>query len=135
MGYIVREMYVYFLMRRRPPRSTRTDTLFPDTTLFRSALGKERGDLTQLRPDLVVIGIDLSGGKVRIKVTPVEVKCRPTSRYGAGEAVEALAKAKALSSLLSAMQPNEGPPVLWALSFRSDKRRGGKECDSTCKSR
>src|SRR3546814_15583606 len=25
-------------MRRRPPRSTRTDTLFPDTTLFRSAL-------------------------------------------------------------------------------------------------
>src|SRR3546814_183014 len=27
-----------FLMIRRPPRSTRTDTLFPDTTLFRSAL-------------------------------------------------------------------------------------------------
>src|SRR3546814_9705064 len=24
-------------MRRRPPRSTRTDTRFPDTTLFRSA--------------------------------------------------------------------------------------------------
>src|SRR3546814_17258162 len=24
-----------FLMTRRPPRSTRTDTLFPDTTLFR----------------------------------------------------------------------------------------------------
>src|SRR3546814_15114207 len=31
--------YVYvFLMIRRPPRSTRTDTLFPDTTLFRSPL-------------------------------------------------------------------------------------------------
>src|SRR3546814_11422605 len=26
-----------FLMRLRPPRSTRTDTLFPYTTLFRSA--------------------------------------------------------------------------------------------------
>src|SRR3546814_12325817 len=26
-----------FLMIRRPPRSTRTDTLFPYTTLFRSA--------------------------------------------------------------------------------------------------
>src|SRR3546814_14971537 len=26
-------------MNRRPPRSTRTDTLFPYTTLFRSALG------------------------------------------------------------------------------------------------
>src|SRR3546814_12943950 len=30
-------MYVFFLMIRRPPRSTRTDTLFPYTTLFRSA--------------------------------------------------------------------------------------------------
>src|SRR3546814_9611091 len=28
---------MFFLMIRRPPRSTRTDTLFPDTTLFRSA--------------------------------------------------------------------------------------------------
>src|SRR3546814_7698421 len=30
-------MFVFFLMIRRPPRSTRTDTLFPYTTLFRSA--------------------------------------------------------------------------------------------------
>src|SRR3546814_1233356 len=29
-------------MIRRQPRSTRTDTLFPDTTLFRSALFRER---------------------------------------------------------------------------------------------
>src|SRR3546814_9315451 len=29
----------FFLMIRRPPRSTRTDTLFPYTTLFRSSLG------------------------------------------------------------------------------------------------
>src|SRR3546814_1915803 len=28
---------MFFLMIRRPPRSTRTDTLFPYTTLFRSA--------------------------------------------------------------------------------------------------
>src|SRR3546814_10943140 len=27
-------------MTRRPPRSTRTDPLFPDTTLFRSAAGR-----------------------------------------------------------------------------------------------
>src|SRR3546814_6639855 len=27
---------IFFLMKRRPPRSTRTDTLFPYTTLFRS---------------------------------------------------------------------------------------------------
>src|SRR3546814_10092635 len=29
-------LFVFFLMIRRPPRSTRTDTLFPYTTLFRS---------------------------------------------------------------------------------------------------
>src|SRR3546814_19692772 len=29
-------MCCFFLMIRRPPRSTRTDTLFPYTTLFRS---------------------------------------------------------------------------------------------------
>src|SRR3546814_15279801 len=29
-------LLIFFLMIRRPPRSTRTDTLFPYTTLFRS---------------------------------------------------------------------------------------------------
>src|SRR3546814_20928847 len=29
-------LILFFLMIRRPPRSTRTDTLFPYTTLFRS---------------------------------------------------------------------------------------------------
>src|SRR3546814_2093034 len=32
----------FFLMIRRPPRSTRTDTLFPYTTLFRSAPAARR---------------------------------------------------------------------------------------------
>src|SRR3546814_11880290 len=32
-------LYFFFLMIRRPPRSTRTDTLFPYTTLFRSDRG------------------------------------------------------------------------------------------------
>src|SRR3546814_6249091 len=37
--------YIFYLMIRRPPRSTRTDTLFPYTTLFRSierAIGIEQ---------------------------------------------------------------------------------------------
>src|SRR3546814_13487378 len=35
--YIYSPIYLFFfLMIRRPPRSTRTDTLFPYTTLFRS---------------------------------------------------------------------------------------------------
>src|SRR3546814_19007287 len=33
---------VFFLMTRRPPRSTRTDTLFPYTTLFRSKAIRKR---------------------------------------------------------------------------------------------
>src|SRR3546814_19625268 len=32
----MRLCFFFFLMLRRPPRSTRTDTLFPYTTLFRS---------------------------------------------------------------------------------------------------
>src|SRR3546814_14361811 len=40
----------FFVMIRRPPRSTRTDTLFPYTTLFRSD------------PEHVVIGIVPSAG-------------------------------------------------------------------------
>src|SRR3546814_10981382 len=33
----------FFFMLRRPPRSTRTDTLFPCTTLFRSVLSPAMG--------------------------------------------------------------------------------------------
>src|SRR3546814_15769922 len=33
----------FFLRIRRPPRSTRTDTLFPYTTLFRSIIEAELG--------------------------------------------------------------------------------------------
>src|SRR3546814_17778045 len=35
-------------MIRRPPRSTRTDTLFPYTTLFRSVLARNRTEHRQL---------------------------------------------------------------------------------------
>src|SRR3546814_11670000 len=34
-------LYIFCLRIRRPPRSTRTDTLFPYTTLFRSVRGAE----------------------------------------------------------------------------------------------
>src|SRR3546814_9316934 len=39
---------LFFLMIRRPPRSTRTDTLFPYTTLFRS-----RSDWPELQSILI----------------------------------------------------------------------------------
>src|SRR3546814_7402681 len=59
-------VFFFFLMIRRPPRSTRTDTLFPYTTLFRSDEAHERSlnidfllgylkQLLQRRRDLKVI--------------------------------------------------------------------------------
>src|SRR3546814_9628374 len=40
--FLVLSVMIFFLMMRRPPRSTRTDTLFPYTTLFRSAVAAEQ---------------------------------------------------------------------------------------------
>src|SRR3546814_17446329 len=43
LGSLCVFLLFFFLMIRRPPRSTRTDTLFPYTTLFRSCaqIGRE----------------------------------------------------------------------------------------------
>src|SRR3546814_12459344 len=50
-----------FLMIRRPPRSTRTDTLFPYTTLFRSV----RGELgTDVVGKVVAGTVGVAGGSV-----------------------------------------------------------------------
>src|SRR3546814_12388644 len=46
--FFVSVSFVFCLMIRRPPRSTRTDTLFPYTTLFRSpgsSRGRRRGEI------------------------------------------------------------------------------------------
>src|SRR3546814_15745898 len=48
-------------MIRRPPRSTRTDTLFPYTTLFRSASADDAEDVA-LFHDEQVLAIDLHFG-------------------------------------------------------------------------
>src|SRR3546814_18068906 len=46
-------------MIRRPPRSTRTDTLFPYTTLFRSP--SELGDLASKSPAMVLALFQTTG--------------------------------------------------------------------------
>src|SRR3546814_11914983 len=52
----------FFLMIRRPPRYTRTDTLFPYTTLFRSLRDPARGDRHRRRRRLGALGaLDLLG--------------------------------------------------------------------------
>src|SRR3546814_21104132 len=45
--YLMSLLFFFFLMIRRPPRSTRTDTLFPYTTLFRSCGVRQPARLLQ----------------------------------------------------------------------------------------
>src|SRR3546814_20901927 len=74
---------VFFLMTRRPPRSTRTDTLFPYTTLFRSGsagLGFRRGDHHRSRP---ATGGD-RGGQARARMGGVLAQA-PRLRQGRSE--------------------------------------------------
>src|SRR3546814_4223203 len=56
---------VFFLMRRRPPRSTRTDTLFPYTTLFRSYIFN-----SQTAPDQAVAKKSMWSGKAQLDYKP-----------------------------------------------------------------
>src|SRR3546814_20313473 len=64
MFFLLIFCFFFFLMIRRPPRSTRTDTLFPYTTLFRSKsdlrnekIGFKIREHTLLKvPYLLVIG-------------------------------------------------------------------------------
>src|SRR3546814_6091795 len=63
-------IFFFFLMIRRPPRSTRTDTLFPYTTLFRSQFGVLRGYLA-------------NAGKVRTQGAEFDFSVRPSERFRA----------------------------------------------------
>src|SRR3546814_3419098 len=75
---------VLFVMIRRPPRSTRTDTLFPYTTLFRSGLVRRgRGLRADSRGTGGSAAVD-SGGRRRGVVGPAQP--RPVVPATAGSA-------------------------------------------------
>src|SRR3546814_13058285 len=95
-------------MIRRPPRSTRTDTLFPDTTLFRSEQAMRRLIEAEQPAHGVQgeeFGISNPGAEWRWILDPID----------------------GTKSFIS------GSPLFGTL--RSEERRVGKECVSTCRSR
>src|SRR3546814_16521200 len=55
------DLHFFFLMIRRPPRSTRTDTLLPYTTLFRSRRAQRRR---------LVAGADMSAAATAPSLAP-----------------------------------------------------------------
>src|SRR3546814_3164482 len=70
----------FFLMIRRPPRSTRTDTLFPYTTLFRSSAAG-RTDVRLRLQRHAAPGRGGQGGLVR-GAEPVPAPRRPGAEPG-----------------------------------------------------
>src|SRR3546814_13285247 len=62
MGVVI----LVFFMIRRPPRSTRTDTLVPYTTRFRSRLAARGLTAAQVSNALRTFDLDAPGGRVTI---------------------------------------------------------------------
>src|SRR3546814_14201080 len=93
-------------MIRRPPRSTRTDTLFPYTTLFRSVA--------------VVVEIE--------PLPPLDGELQTLLFRIAQEGLNNVARHAAAGSVLLRL-------VERGRIVRSEERRVGKECVSTCRSR
>src|SRR3546814_7641183 len=66
---------VCFLMIRRPPRSTRTDTLFPYTTLFRSHFTYASGlSSFQIHRRAIVISITLERGREGLALSSLWIR-------------------------------------------------------------
>src|SRR3546814_13443098 len=108
-------------MIRRPPRSTRTDTLFPYTTLFRS----DQFD------DLVGIHRLLRGDRDRGGDATEFLQ-----RYVLGEQPAQHLRQRGERQRLRRQRGDQMlGAFLEAVEQRSEERRVGKECVSTCRSR
>src|SRR3546814_12006702 len=112
-------------MIRRPPRSTRTDTLFPYTTLFRSIAGIGASNRVQ--------GVAMAGG------IQDQQAIDPPARTGQhGRLLGNIAVALADTHVIDQYGLFRGDALHDAAQFlgiRSEERRVGKECVSTCRSR
>src|SRR3546814_19794098 len=103
-------------MMRRPPRSTRTDTLFPYTTLFRSAEQLPRCH-RRLAGPLDECGADRAFAAGDEQAVVDQFAGRAAGMFDVGGV-----HAEAFAAIFE-----EGSRY-----GRSDERRVGKECVSTC---
>src|SRR3546814_15297363 len=111
-------------MIRRPPRSTRTDTLFPDTTLFRSFSRELSPWLLPLRRQG-----EAGRGYPRLAAMPAGTPPQPSPAF-AGEGAKSSRLKPLLQARLAATLGKHAEP-----QTRSEERRVGKECVSTGSSR
>src|SRR3546814_15375998 len=113
-------------MIRRPPRSTRTDTLFPYTTLFRSAW------LPGLAVPYVLALVELSEQAGLYLPTNI-IGCDPET-VRIGMEVEAVFEQveEYFVPLFQPVSSSAGMERNSLRSARSEERRVGKECVSTC---
>src|SRR3546814_13955218 len=115
-------------MIRRPPRSTRTDTLFPYTTLFRSDL--QDGELVGWKHALIAVDESVPPDPAfEAAVTDALTGEREAMAEVVGRTDVALHRYAMLSSPMDDL-------LLEAIAeVRSEERRVGKECVSTCRVR
>src|SRR3546814_9510719 len=149
-------------MIRRPPRSTRTDTLFPYTTLFRSlppgrpagdrrddergrpvaALGRRAGDRRGLHHRAELSQRARQSGYPRDdpgRLRQLGLPPPPERVFPANSAPSDTVNPLQLSRLIARYRrargfpPGSWPP--WWPARRSEERRVGEECVSTCRYR
>src|SRR3546814_11801419 len=105
-------------MIRRPPRSTRTDTLVPYTTLFRSD-GTVQGMM-----DLMGIKYTHSGLASSVIAIDKQLTKQTLVPHGIPMPGGMMVESQSLYSADPLPRP-----------YRSEERRVGNECVSTCRSR
>src|SRR3546814_4523239 len=109
-------------MIRRPPRSTRTDTLFPYTTLFRSQHGINARMSKNPDQALRLMIVDDSGEDAEAIVSALRnsgIAVRPL-RPASGEELAAMPGAQPLDLVLAAQQARDIPfaEVMQAITAR-----------------
>jgi len=75
-------------------------------------------DASLSRPDLLVVGVRIHEGNVRIRLTPVEVKCRQGGELSRADADDALKQAGALSSLIEAIARRAKQSAAWRIAYQ-----------------